>query len=89
MNTEILNIDHHNRVSLKSGNKIPITVIEAVYKDPDDNSIVLLRETAVIGGHNIPSDQLNKIKEALREVLKKNLQEGIINGSIKPIRGTQ
>ena len=83
MENKVLHNDHLNRDYSDPGNKIPITVVEAVYRDPDDRTIILLRETAVISGHNIPSDQLEKIKEVLRSKLKQKYLEGIHNESIR------
>lgn len=89
MNSNILHNDHLIEQNSRSGNKIPITVIEAVYRDPEDRTIILLRETAVISGHNIPSNQLEQIKKILRSQLKLKYEEGILNGSIEPIRRNQ
>lgn len=88
MNSNILHNDHLSQES-ESGSKIPITVIEAMYRDPDDRTIILLRETAVISGHNIPQDQLEQIKIILRSKLKLKYEEGLSNGSIEPIRRIQ
>lgn len=89
MNSNILHNDHLTKQNSESGSKIPITVIEAVYRDPEDRTIILLRETAVISGHNIPSDQLEQIKKILRSQLKTKYEEGIRNGTIEPIRRTK
>ena len=83
MENKVLHNDHLIEQESESGSKIPITVIEAVYRDPEDRTIILLRETAVISGHNIPSDQLEKIKEVLRSKLKLKYEEGIHNESIR------
>lgn len=86
MENKVLHIDHRTTDLKDSGSKIPITIVEAVYRDPDDHSI-LYKEVAVLSGHNIPSDQLEKIREVLRAKLKHQVMEGSLND--KPIRRIQ
>lgn len=86
MENKVLHNDHLTTRNSESGSKIPITVIEAVYRDPEDRTIIIQRETAVISGHNIPSDQLEKIKEVLRSNLKKKYEEGILNEQLRRIQ---
>jgi hypothetical protein len=88
MNKETLHNDHLLARTSESGSKIPITVIEAVYRDPEDRSIILYRETAVISGHNIPNEQLEQIKIILRSKLKLRVEEGNLNEYSEPIRRT-